>query len=65
MRRAELAVWLAGRCLGRLASPSCGGSDAGNWRADEQLIVVRELLDAELRVIEFARVHVVERGASV
>ena len=77
-RRAEVAVWLAGRFLGRLTSPSCGGADAGDWRADERLLAAlgvardaarsepaRGLLDAELRIIELARVHVVERGASV
>ena len=77
-RRAEVVVWLAGRCLGRLTSPSRGGADAGDWRADEPLLAAlglardaarsepaRGLLDAELRIIELARVHVVERGASV
>ena len=77
-RRSEVAVWLAGRFLGWLASPSRGRSDAGDWRAEARLLagigVAREtartepargLLDTELRVIELARVHVVERGASV
>ena len=66
----------AGRFLGCLASQSRGRSDAGDWRAEERLLVgvgiAREtarieppcmLLDAELRVIELARVHVVEPGA--
>lgn len=77
-RRAEVAVWLAGRFLGWLASPSRGRADAGGWRAEAQLLaglgVAREtartepprlLLDAELRVVELARVHVVEPGARV
>ena len=77
-RRAEVAVWLAGRFLGWLASPSRGRADAGDWRAEGRLLagigVAREmariepargLLDTELRVIELARVHVVEPGASV
>ena len=71
-------MWLAGRCLGRLTSPSRGGAGAGDWRADERLLAAlglardaarsepaRGLLDAELWIIELARVHVVERGASV
>ena len=75
-RRAEVAVWLAGRFLGWLASPSRGRADAADWQADERLLagigVAREtaraepargLLDTELRVIELARVHVVEPGA--
>ena len=74
---AEVAVWLAGRFLGWLASAGPGRADAGDWRAEGRLLtrlgVAREtartepargLLDAELRVIELARAHVVERGAS-
>ena len=77
-RRSEVAVWLAGRFLGWLASPSRGRADAGDWRAEARLLaslgVAREtartepprlLLDAELRVVELARVHVVEPGAGV
>ena len=77
-RRSEVAVWLAGRFLGWLASPSRAYADAGDWRADTRLLagigVAREtartepargLIDTELRVVELARVHVVERGASV
>ena len=77
-RRSEVAVWLAGRFLGWLASPSRGHADAGDWRAEARLLagigVAREtartepargLLDTELRVIERARVHVVEPGARV
>lgn len=77
-RRAEVAVWLAGRFLGWLVSPSRGRADAGDWRAEARLLaglgVAREtariepargLLDTELRVIELAHVHVVEPGASV
>ena len=77
-RRSEVAVWLAGRFLGWLASPSRGRADAGDWRAEERLLAglgvagetartepARGLLDTKLRVIELARVHVVERGASV
>ena len=77
-RRSEVAVWLAGRFLGWLVSPSRGRADAGDWRAEERLLagigVAREtariepagaLLDTELRVIELARVHVVEPGAGV
>ena len=77
-RRSDVAVWLAGRFLGWLASPSRGRADAGDWRAEARLLagigVAREtartepargLPDTELRVIELARVHVVERGASV
>lgn len=75
-RRSEVAVWLAGRFLGWLASPSRGRADAGDWRAEEHLLAgigvaretariepARALLDTELRVIELARVHVVEPGA--
>ena len=77
-RRGEVAVWLAGRFLGWLASPSCGRGDAEDWRAEERLLIVlgvsrgmvrieppRALLDVELRVIELARAHIVERGACV
>ena len=77
-RRSEVAVWLAGRFLGWLESPSRARADAGDWQADERLLagigVAREtariepargLLDTELRVIELARVHVVEPGARV
>ena len=77
-RRAEVAVWLAGRFVGWLASPSRARADAGDWRAEERLLAgigvareaariepARTLLDTELRVIELARVHVVEPGASV
>jgi len=77
-RLGEVAVWLAGRFLGWLASRSRGRSDACDWRAEERLLVgvgiaremariepPRMLLDAELRVIELARVHVVEHGAGV
>ena len=69
-------MWLAGRFLGWLASPSRGRADAGDWRAEERLLAgigvaretariepARALLDTELRVIELARVHVVEPGA--
>ena len=76
-RRSEVAVWLAGRFLGWLASPSRDCADAGDWRAEERLLAgigvaretariepARALLDTELRVIELARVHVVEPGAS-
>ena len=76
-RRAEVAVWLAGRFLGWIESPSRGRADAGDWRAEARLLaglgVAREtartepargLLDTELRVIELARLHVVERGTS-
>ena len=75
-RRSEVAVWLAGRFLGWLVSPSRGRADAGDWRAEERLLagigVAREtvriepargLLDTQLRVIELACVHVVEPGA--
>ena len=75
-RRSEVAVWLAGRFLGWLASPSRGRADAGDWRAEEHLLAgigvaretariepARALLDTELRVVELARVHVVEPGA--
>ena len=77
-RRSEVAVWLAGRFLGWLASPSRDRADAGDWQADERLLAgigvaretariepARRLLDTELRVIELARVHVVEPGAGV
>ena len=76
-RRSEVAVWLAGRFLGWLASPSRDRADAGDWRAEARLLAglgvardaariepARGLLDTELRVIELARVHVVEAGAS-
>ena len=76
-RRSEVAVWLAGRFLGWLASPSRARAHTGDWRAEARLLaslgVAREtahtepargLLDTELRVVELARVHVVERGAS-
>ena len=75
-RRSEVAVWLAGRFLGWLASPSRGRADAGDWQADERLLAgigvaretaraepARALLDTELRIIELARLHVVEPGA--
>ena len=75
-RRSEVAVWLAGRFLGWLASRSRGGADAGDWRAEGRLLAglgvpretartepARGLLDTELRVVELARMHVVERGA--
>ena len=77
-RHGEVAVRLAGRFLGRLASASRGRSDAGDWRAKERLLAglgipremariepPRMLLDMQLRVIELARVHVVEPGVSV
>ena len=77
-RRSEVAVWLAGRFLGWLASRSRGRADAGDWHADERLLAglgvapetariepPRMLLDTELRVIELARMHVVEPGARV
>ena len=77
-RRREVAVWLAGRFLGWLESPSRTRADAADWRAEPRLLaglgVAREtartepargLLDTELRVIELARLHVVERDASV
>ena len=77
MRRREVAVWLAGRFLGWLESAGPGRADTGNWRAEARLLAglgvaretartepARALLDAELRVIELARLHVVERGAS-
>ena len=77
-RRREVAVWLAGRFLGWLASPSRGGRDTEDWRADERLLIAlgaslemvriephRALPDVELRVIELARAHVVEREARV
>ena len=77
-RRREVAVWLAGRFLGWLASPSRGLADAGDWRAEARLLAglgvardtartepARGLLDTELRVIELSRLHVVERDASV
>ena len=77
-RRREVAVWLAGRFLGWLASPSRGRADAGDWRAEGRLLAglgvaretartepARRLLDTELRVIELARVHVVDPSASV
>jgi len=73
-----VAVWLAGRFLGWLASAGPGRADAGDWRAEARLLagigVAREtartepargLLDTELRVIELARLHVVERGTGV
>ena len=73
-----MAVWLAGRFLAWLASPSRGGRDAEDWRADERLLITlggsREtvrieppgaLLEVELRVIELARTHIVERGTCV
>ena len=75
-RRSEVAVWLSGRFLGWLASAGPGRADAGDWRAEGRLLAglgvtrdtartepARGLLDTELRVIELARVHVVERGA--
>ena len=75
-RRSEVAVWLAGRFLGWLASPSRARAHTGDWRAETRLLAgigvaretartepARSLLDTELRVIELARVHVVERGA--
>ena len=75
-RRSEVAVWLAGRFLGWLASPSRARAHTGDWRAEARLLAgigaaretahtepARGLLDAELRVVELARVHVVERGA--
>lgn len=78
MRRREVAVWLAGRFLGRLRSPTSGHRGAEDWRADERLLVAlgvsrpatlreppRALLDAEVRVIELAREHVAEPGACV
>ena len=77
-RRSEVAVWLAGRFLGWLASPSRGRADAVDWQAEERLLAgigaaretariepARGLLDTELRVIELARVHIVEPGACV
>ena len=71
-------MWLAGRFLGWLASPTRGRAHAGDWRAEARLLAglgvthetaraepARRLLDTELRVIELARVHVVEPGACV
>ena len=76
--RSEVGVSLDGRFLGRLASPSRGRADAGDWQAEARLFArlgiapemaridpPRMLLDAQLCVIELARVHVVERGTSV
>ena len=76
-RRSEVAVWLTGRFLGWLVSPSRGRADAADWQAEERLLVgigvaretariepSRRLLDSELRVIELARVNVVESDAS-
>ena len=75
-RRSEVAVWLAGRFLGWLASAGPGRADAGDWRAEARLLAglgvpretartepARGLLDTEPRVVELARMHVVERGA--
>jgi len=77
-RRSEVTVSLAGRFLGRLASPSRARVDAGDWQAEARLFAglgiapetaridpPRMLLDAQLCVIELARVHVVERDAHV
>ena len=76
--RREVAVRLAGRFLGRLSSPSRGGRYAEDWEAHERLLVTlgascetarmephRALLDFELRVIDLARVHLVEPGVCV
>ena len=74
----EVPVWLAGRFLGWLSSPSRGRRNTGDCRADERLLIglrisrrtvrtepPRALLDLEVRVIKLAREHVVERGATV
>ena len=73
-RRHEVAVWLAGRFLGWLASPTrrCCRS-ACDWRADTRLLVSlglshaaarneppRALPDAERRVLELALAGVVD-----
>ena len=73
-RRHEVAVWLAGRFLGWLASPTrrCCRS-ACDWRADTRLLVSlglshaaargeppRALPDAERRVMELALAGVVD-----
>ena len=72
-------MWLAGRLLGRLSSPS-HGVNAEGWRADDERLLValgascetvhmeppRALLDNfELRVIEPTRARMVERGVCV
>ena len=74
-RRHEVAVWLAGRFLGWLSSPTrrCCRS-ACDWRADTRLLVslglphaaardepTRALPDAQRRVLELAFASVVDR----
>ncbi len=71
-RRHEVAVWLAGRFLGWLWSPTRRRCRAArDWRADDRVLVSlgvphqcaraeppRSLEDAERRVSELARTHV-------